>query len=67
MVPVGDWRSLIEAARYLGIARAAVDRLVMAGRLGYRRLPGTAPRVFWPDVERLAAEHTRPAVTDPAR
>jgi hypothetical protein len=57
------WVSLACAARELDVSGHAVRRMIDRGLLGERRIPGCRPKVSALEVARLAAEHTRPAVT----
>lgn len=55
------WIKRTEAARRLGIGVKALKRMVAAGHLTVRELPGTHPRVLLADVERVASTSIRPA------
>ena len=56
-----SWIKRPEAARRLGVSTKAIARMIDAGHLTTRHLPGTHPRVLLADVERIAQESVRPA------
>lgn len=58
-----EWVSRAEAARRLGIHTKMVGKVVEAGGVRVRELPGIAPRYHAGDLARLSAE----AVKGPAR
>ena len=59
--PSKNWISFGRAAEKLGIDRHAVRRLAQGGLLTTRTIPGTRPRIWEPDVVRLADRSTRHA------
>jgi hypothetical protein len=62
--PLKEWMSFGEASEKLGVNRHAVKRLADSGNLTVRCVPGTHPRVWGPDVDRLverSTRHARPA------
>lgn len=52
------WWTIPEAARFLGIGRAAVLTAIDQGRLTARKLPGSYVRVLAADVAALSEECT---------
>ena len=51
-----DWITVSEASRRLGVDRTVIDRLVEAGHLGVRRIPGALVRVQASDIDELLRE-----------
>jgi hypothetical protein len=55
------WISKSDAARRIGVDVRVIAKMIEAGCLTVRELPGTRPRVLLADVERVAANSIRPA------
>ena len=60
--PAQRWGSRERAKQILGVGEFAVERLVQAGSLTVRQLPGTRRLYDLDQVRRLAEESTRVAV-----
>lgn len=57
------WGRKSEACRILGIDNKALDRLIVAGGVSVRQIPGCALTVDLGECERIARESVRPART----
>jgi hypothetical protein len=55
------WIPLREGARRLDVCYPTIRRLINAGQLSVRQLPGCHPRVAADELHALAQHHTRPA------
>jgi hypothetical protein len=63
-VPDPRWTTIGKASRYLGVAPQTVRKLITAGRLSVRRLPGAWEQVDLDELDALEAASTAPA-TEP--
>ena len=55
------WIPKVEARRKLGIGQKAFEKLLAAGELTVKQLPGSVPRVRADELDGLIARYTRPA------
>jgi hypothetical protein len=60
-VTTSDWISYRQAQKTLALSYEGVLRLINAGCLSVRELPGAHPRVRRSEVEALAARYTKVA------
>lgn len=51
----GQWISLAEASRILGVHPTSVQRAALAGSIKHRTVPGMRTRYSREDVERIAS------------
>jgi excisionase family DNA binding protein len=59
-----DWISLKRARELMGVGPTTLKRLVDAGRMPVRRVPGGHPRLRRSEVQSILAASTRPATDD---